>query len=278
MAEQERERLEARFFGDSALFDELLAAEDDLVDEFVLDRLPAADRQRFEEYYLASPERAEKVAAARQFRAWMATQKKAADTAALPWWERLAASMRMPVWAMGAAAAVLLVSAAGWVILTRPLHPVAPLPEVAQRTPEPQPPPPRPVAPEQLPPPASTPPKPAAALFAFTLLPGALRGGAGGDADLTRVVLPKDAAAARMTLRLEKAPDLATYRVAIETVEGQVVWQGAAARVGSGSELHATVPLGGLAAGDYLVRVTGSDGAGGSPESVADYAVRIARQ
>lgn len=269
MSEPERARLEERFFADTALFDELAAAEDDLVDDYILGRLPGTDRQRFEEYYLASPERAQKLAAARQFREWMATQKR--PKAVAGWWERLAASWRVPVWALGAAAAAVLVTAGSWLVLRQSGQPDGALQVAREQMPAPasvEPPPPEP--PRE---PTAPKPKAAAALFAFTLLPGAMRGTAAGDTGLPRVVLPKDAAAARMILRLDQAPDLPAYRAAIETVEGRVVWQGAVEK-GPGNQLRATIPLGGLAAGDYLVRVTG--GVAGD-ESVADYPVRIAR-
>lgn len=91
------------------------------------------------------------------------------------------------------------------------------------------------------------------AAFAFTLL---LR-------------LAKDAVTARMALRLEQPAEMAVYRVALETVEGRPVWQGEAQ--GSGMIVNANLPLNGLVAGDYLVRLTGAATRGGSMESVAGY-------
>lgn len=267
MAGQDRERLEERFFSDTALFDELAAAEDDLVDDYLRDRLPAADRRRLDEYYLASPERAAKVSAARQLQTWMAGQRKE-KAVALSWWERLAASLQMPAWALGTAAAALLVAAGSWLVLMKQNAPPAPLPPVAQQQPQ------QPAVTPPTPTPPVPPPAPAKAarpaLFAFTLLPGATRGA--GDSDLQRVQLPTDAIAARMTLGLEQPPTLSAYRVAIETVEGRAVWQGAA-QAGPGNQLRATVPVERLRAGDYLVRVTGGPG----NESVADYSMRIVR-
>lgn len=279
LAEPERERLEERFFADTALFDELTAAEDELVDDYAAGRLAEPDRTRFEEYYLASPERAEKVAAARQLRTWVAGQKQQPHQPATePWWERLAASLRMPVWALGAAAAALVVTMGSWLVMRDQEQNRPGAPQIAQELPQQQ----QPLAPAppSVPSPQPTPLpvlKPAVTpLFAFTLLPGSLR--AAGDTDLQSITLPKVLpSTARMTLRLEQPADLAVYRVAIETVEGRVVWQGAGQAVPGESAVRATVPFAGLAPGDYLVRVSGAATPGAAMESVADYSMRIKR-
>lgn len=273
LAEPDRERIEERFFSDTALFDELTAAEDELVDGYLLGRLTPSDHRQFEQYYLASPERAGKVAAARQLRAWIDSQQRNnSPPVAESWWQRLAHSLAVPQWSMGAAAAALLVAAGAWYLATRPATETRPRQTAAVERPAVTPPPTPQQERQQQPTPPPPPPKRTMPAFAFTLLPGTLRGASGG---VQTVRLPKDATTARMALRLEQPAELAVFRVALETVEGRTVWQGEAQ--GSGMIVNASLPLDGLAGGDYLVRLTGAATRGGTMESVADYSVRFMR-
>ena len=53
---EERADFEERYFADSDLFEELLAAENDLIDSYARGELSGPDRFRFESRYLATPE------------------------------------------------------------------------------------------------------------------------------------------------------------------------------------------------------------------------------
>lgn len=57
--EEEQTEVEEAFFSDSAYFDQLLAVEDSLIDDYVSDRMSAEQRSAFEESF--SPQRAEDV-------------------------------------------------------------------------------------------------------------------------------------------------------------------------------------------------------------------------
>lgn len=61
LSEEERLQFEDHYAKDEEYFDQLLAIEDDLIQEYVRDELTAAERRRFEEYFLISPQRREKV-------------------------------------------------------------------------------------------------------------------------------------------------------------------------------------------------------------------------
>lgn len=65
LPEAEAERLDELSITDEEFAWQLRAAEDDLVDGYVRDSLPATTRARFEEYYLASPRHRERVTFAR---------------------------------------------------------------------------------------------------------------------------------------------------------------------------------------------------------------------
>ena len=68
-SEAERERLEAEIFSDENAFEEMLAAEDDLIDAYVRGELSESERQEFEKRFLTSAEARERVHFARAFAA-----------------------------------------------------------------------------------------------------------------------------------------------------------------------------------------------------------------
>jgi anti-sigma factor RsiW len=61
LAEPERLALEEEYFADPRIFDRMVAAENDLIEAYVSDKLSAAERAHFEQRYLASPQRREQV-------------------------------------------------------------------------------------------------------------------------------------------------------------------------------------------------------------------------
>ncbi len=64
LTEEEQSVLEAEYFADQEKFEEIRAAENDLVDAYVRDRLPRAQRELFERNYLQSPKHRQRVAVA----------------------------------------------------------------------------------------------------------------------------------------------------------------------------------------------------------------------
>lgn len=61
MPDDERVPFEAQYFSQDDLFEELLAAEDDLIDDYARDELSPHERGRFERYFLTSPKRHQRV-------------------------------------------------------------------------------------------------------------------------------------------------------------------------------------------------------------------------
>jgi hypothetical protein len=61
LTEPEQIALEERYFSDSQLFDQVVSTETELVDNYARGRLSAQARQRFEQSYLAHPERRERL-------------------------------------------------------------------------------------------------------------------------------------------------------------------------------------------------------------------------
>lgn len=64
-SDEARERLEEKLMTDDEAYENLEAAETDLIDEYVRNDLSVADRARFDEYFLAAPERQDSVKFAR---------------------------------------------------------------------------------------------------------------------------------------------------------------------------------------------------------------------
>src|ERR1700752_3060019 len=68
LTDGERERIEERLLVEVALLDELEAAEDDLIEDFLQGALGAREREGFDLYFLATAEHQERLEAARVLR------------------------------------------------------------------------------------------------------------------------------------------------------------------------------------------------------------------
>ena len=146
LPEAEAEQLDELSITDEEFAWQLRAAEDDLVDAYVRDRLPATTRARFEEYYLASPRHRERVTFARSLArtadravdrpAAMATSHTRPTPAPAHETVRPVAKSRTAWWLMAAAAAVV-VAFGAMLMRTGLLRPSAgtPAPTVAATAP-----------------------------------------------------------------------------------------------------------------------------------------------
>lgn len=67
MSEQEQAQLEEAYFADDALFERFLAVKDDLIDAYARGDLTGQKREQFEQHFLASESRRERVEEARGF-------------------------------------------------------------------------------------------------------------------------------------------------------------------------------------------------------------------
>ncbi len=106
MTEEEMTQVEERYFSDPDLFARLEAVEEDLVDDYVRGNLSGAERGRFEQSYLNSPQRQEKVRFARLLQQYLAEQEARAPEVA----KRARAPMWLPMrFPLAAAAAIVLV-------------------------------------------------------------------------------------------------------------------------------------------------------------------------
>jgi hypothetical protein len=96
----ERTRLEEDYFAEAGAFERLLAAEDELIDDYVRGGLNARERELFESRFLTNDRRRERVEFARALRGALARERAAAapapdktrsslEAGASPWWRRL---------------------------------------------------------------------------------------------------------------------------------------------------------------------------------------------
>ena len=115
---QSQEDLEARLFSDDAVFFERLSiAEDELVSDYVQSTLTDAERQDFEKYFLRTDERRAKLEFAKALHAYAerpggferADAARRSATARESRWAWLRRPMLSPVWAVAAAALLVLV-------------------------------------------------------------------------------------------------------------------------------------------------------------------------
>lgn len=74
LPQKQAEELEQRLLVDAELYEELLIAEDELVDQFLSGAMPALEQEQVEAHFLRSPERQEQVRFARTLKRYVANQ------------------------------------------------------------------------------------------------------------------------------------------------------------------------------------------------------------
>ncbi len=113
LTEEGQQQIEERLLRDGDYFEHLQLCEDELVDEYVRGGLPPDEQRRFDNHFLSTPERHEKLRFARALRRYVsaAVEAEPATTAQRTRLQFLSASLRgrHPVMAYSLAAALLLV-------------------------------------------------------------------------------------------------------------------------------------------------------------------------
>jgi hypothetical protein len=256
LAEEKQRQLEESLLTNSELFEEILMAEDELVDEYTAGLLDERERERFEKHFLATPERLQKLRFARAFKKHIASARArespaatADDPQTASWKQWLPAFLhtRNPILSYSLATALLLLPmAALWLIL----HSYGG-PEVT----------------------TNGGPSPSN-FFPITLTPGAVR-----DAgEMKRIAIPASADGAQ--LRLELASDAyQSYRATLQTDEGREIFTGdnlKAEATGGGKVVVLSFPSRLLTNGDYQVKLRGIT-TGGTPEDIGNYYFRVVK-
>ena len=234
--EEERSALELEYFQSEETVDRIAAAEDDLIEDYLSDRLDPVERGLFQRDYLAAPIHRRRVETIRQL---LASTSRTEPGPTMDWSRQ---------WLALAAALVLFAAGSLWVFTSsrgeRDVVVEKSSPTVS--------------TPSSLPgqPPTTAPAAPR--VFAVSIAPVTVRSAAGAPA----VIVP--AGADIVALSLEGEPDgriPAGGRGSIRTVSGDEVWQGPATVTGdlpAGVLARIEVPAARLPADDYVVELFGT--------------------
>jgi hypothetical protein len=118
LPQEERVHLEDRYSTDTEVFEEVVAAENDLIDCYVRGELTEGERQKFETEFFKSAQRCERVEFARALSQIPALAKQAAPVRGLSIWKNVWTSLSVqqgaPQWAL---AAVVVVAGGSWLIV-----------------------------------------------------------------------------------------------------------------------------------------------------------------
>jgi len=118
LTDEEHQQIEQRLLTEDELFEQLQAAEDELIDQYITGSISKDDAEMFEKHFLATPERQQKLRFAKAFRRYVADHaieqsQKASDKARTPWtWPKFFAAS--PLRAVAFAALILVAGLGVW--------------------------------------------------------------------------------------------------------------------------------------------------------------------
>jgi hypothetical protein len=259
---EEREKLEERIFRDDSFFEEIHAAEDDLILRYWKGDLGKPDRRSFEREYLKDAANRERAEFLRDLAALHGEACDRSKRSAARW--RMALPISRWGWAALATAALSLIC---WFaqdsIRQRLLHNRAGQSATSTNpTPLPPSPPHGAIGPQQ-----NSPIQQVAPALSFILSPVATRGDRG-----TVLEVPPGAPSIHLHLPTSAKISYSAYRIALRTADGALVWNGSSQSLDS-----IDLPAARLANGDYLLSVEGKN-ARGAYEAIEDYAFRVVRR
>lgn len=291
LSESERAALEDRVLSDDDFFEQLLVVEDDLIDAYVRNELPARERKLFEARFQAGPQNLERLEFAKTLRRSFGERPGStrSNAEAGSWWQTLVNDLRGNRSLAWATAVVLVAVALGgiWIFINRSQlerpneqalnqqPPTDPSPVVQQSdnanasgqgstTPSPLP-----VPSPSLDKTSRESNKPVVATFLLT--PGILRD-AGSSRDL---VVPPGTTHVSFQLPLEQGSGdgFRKYHLSLSLADGRKIWSGVVKPIGDRT-FELTLPVRHFQRGDYVIELKGAT-ATGDFESVAEYSFRI---
>jgi hypothetical protein len=247
MSEGERAELEDRLLSDEELDQALLATTDELIQDYLAGDLTNDDHERFEVYFLASPDNRERLESMKQM---------------LRAIERLPAGPRL--WVRAVAAAAVVVLAVAGVVGVAALRRAQRDGRAAVRP-----------VPAESPAPAETRLESPAPKVAEPASMPVVRLAANAGAPV-RVRLPRSTAALRVEVSVDR--ESPSFDATVLAADGRAVWR-AEARVAPrpGQPLILQVPARFLPSGRYTLRVEG-EALREAPAPVFEYALRVVRE
>ena len=281
LSEEERARIEERYFNDDKDFEEIEIAEEELIDRYVRGELTEAERTEFEQTVVRSPRLMERVEFAKLF----ADRLRPAPVVAAVkprWWERFLAVGRGSQLALACSAAMVLLAFGvllfGWWQLQQQSRRLAAqqaaldqrqreldrqAAELAQRI--------QPTPVETPPPPQEPTPQPGAAPVVLTLFPGGTRSTSGS----TDIRISSGTSNVQLTLNLRNT-DYSSYSVKLNSVDRQNIFSKSSLKprvTNNRAAITFRIPAQRLPPGDYYLSVFGEP----ANESVDDYPFRVIR-
>ena len=94
LPDPDQKALEARYFVDDALFEQLLAIEDEMIERYARGEVTPAERAQFERHFLASPARRKRVRFAKAWMRYVTALAAEVHRQRLSWWGKLKALLR----------------------------------------------------------------------------------------------------------------------------------------------------------------------------------------
>lgn len=280
LSDEEMSALEARYFAEPEAFDEITAAESDLIDAYSRDRLPFELRERLEKFYMADPTRRERVRFGQALDQRLGSERVLAVPAS-SWLDSLRTalgSLRPAVGFSFAAAALLLVLGGIWLFIGRQKPDTSEVAKANAVTPSGTPAaavipresredgptaPTEPASTPQVgvtPAPKSTKPSPtpdvqkAPRSVSIVLAIGGVRGSATGPTQTLSI--PRGTEEARISVRLRESTYPA-YRLSLQTLSGTEIAARLVRTPAATPVLGLTVPASKLQDGDYILSLSG---------------------
>lgn len=285
LPEAEQTSLENEFLNDDEQFEQMVAAENELVDAYARGYLSPSERRQFEQHYLAHPARHDRLrfAQALTSRIDQSADSLTAHPATLPtmsWWSKLTEFFRLPqsqlTWAMSAAL-VLLIATVGtiyWRIRTQSGERDLAVTDTPQPTVSPSPSVNLPPSPMLSP---AVPEKKQTTFASLALSIGSLR--SESNDPTPRLTLTADVDFARLQLAFRRQ-DYPQYNVSLSLAGGAEIWrrQSLKSQVGNTREsLVVTIPVAKLSPGEYLLTLRGVT-KDGEPEDIGKTSFRVTRK
>lgn len=308
MPEDERSDFEAQFIFDNELFENLRVAEDELIESYIRGTLEVSEKSKFENNFLATPKRRERVEFTRQMfdklkseNAAVAEVKKTASVAGnQSFFASIIAFFKQPSFVIGTAFAILFLIFGGLFLLRNTNQPE----DIVKNTPTPTPqisvtPTLQPIENNNNAPINSTVNaenknadsinKPGSNINKPTLKPtptlekaetqnpivttlALFAGGVRSDGKTNELNLAKNTTAANLQLNLE-SQDYKIYRAEIVDQNGNVVYRSGKLAPNK-SKINAYIPAKNLKRGDYIIKLYGKN-AKNEDESAADFQFRV---
>jgi hypothetical protein len=290
LSEDERERLEERYFSDDAMLEELEIAEDELVDRYVRGELSETDAGRFQQTIAGSPRLVERVKFAKAFadKLALATIPVTKPEPKESWWQKWFGESRWPQLAPALGLLIVLVGGTvllvGWLRLKEESRKLAEqqaqleqrqreierqaaelkaqADELAKRGSQPSP---NEPLPQQPAPPTTS------ILASLTLFPGTTR--SSGRANTLRV--EPTTTEVQLTLNFSDT-DYTSYRAVIKKDNVAEIFSRSGLsprKTNRGGVISLRLPGKQLPAGDYVINLFGGE----ANEGVADYQFRVVK-